>query len=74
MSVKAKKQNINKKEFINLLHKKTSLSLQQTTEGVESIINFFEKNFEKDCSIEIRKFGKFNTKNGKVEFKCFIVY
>ena len=74
MNLNAKNKNINKKEFINLLQSKTSLSLNQTSEGVQSIINFFEKNFEKDCSIEIRKFGKFNIKNGKVKFKSFIVY
>lgn len=74
MNVNKENRNINKKEFINLIQQKTNLSLKQTTEGVNAIINFLEKSFEKDCSIEIRKFGKFTAKNGKVKFKSFILY
>lgn len=74
MNLKVKNKNINKKEFINLLSNKTFLSTRQTSDGVQSIINFFEKRFETDCSIEIRKFGKFSVKNGKVKFKSFVVY
>lgn len=74
MNINTKNQNINKKELINILHAKSSLSFNQINEGVESILEFFEAKFKEDCTIEIRGFGKFTNKNGKIKFKSFIFY
>jgi nucleoid DNA-binding protein len=63
--------NINKKDFINILINKTELSKTQVETGVEEILKFFEECFEKTCIIEIRGFGKWKCREGKVKFRPF---
>jgi nucleoid DNA-binding protein len=73
-NVQNKKQNINKKEFISKLMKKQNLSLEQTEIGLNGILDFLSYCLKENSTIEIRGFGKFQSKNGKKSFLSFIKY
>lgn len=64
--------DINKQDFINLLIVKTNLSRTQVEKGLEEILIFFEECFEMNCLIEIRGFGKWKCKQGKVKFFSYV--
>lgn len=72
------KTNINKKEFaLKLLQKeevRKNLSKMQVELGVDGILEFLQQSFATDCIIELRGFGKFICKSGKVRFKSFVKY
>ena len=65
------KNNINKKEFASIILAKTKLSERQVMEGIDGILAFLNNAFNEGIEIEIRGFGKFNSKNGNVRFKSF---
>ena len=72
------KTNINKKEFaLKLLQKEEvakNLSKTQVELGVDGILEFLQQSFVTDCTIELRGFGKFICKGGKVRFKSFVKF
>jgi nucleoid DNA-binding protein len=72
--VEDEKKNINKKDFIKKLSLNQHLSSKQVEIGVLGILDFLKNAFKQDCIIEVRGFGKFICKNGKVRFKSFIKY
>jgi nucleoid DNA-binding protein len=73
-NVLTKNKNINKKEFILKLAKKCQLSVKQVEIGVDGILGFLSQAFKTDCTIELRGFGKFICKAGKVRFKSFLTF
>lgn len=66
-----KKRNINKKEFITKIIEKQKLSFEQGEIGVNGILDFLNFSLKQDCTIEIRGFGKFKSKDKKVSFISF---
>ncbi len=64
--------NINKKELIKIITKDCNLTEHQVEIGVDGILDFLSTKFKEDCVVELRGFGKFICKNGKVRFKSFI--
>jgi nucleoid DNA-binding protein len=71
-SLDVKNKNINKKEFVLKLECRCKLGKNQVEKGLDGILNFFSTAFKKECVIEMRGFGKFICKNGKVRFKSFV--